>query len=143
MRAETMANSLFTRVQSQFGFSLKDRLHIAPDVLMFRKKEDESVWKQDKSEMYEYQVFFDGEFVCFTSVRETLDMAYYKVMKGLLDLYKNKKIYWNKDMYELVRMPIIKPAPDLPKATTPEDKIVQEVIRKASKKYARRRKSIN
>lgn len=87
-------------MQKDFGFPLKDRMIIIPEVDRFRIKEDESITAQVKSEKYEYEVYFDGEFVCFFSITEHPQRVRIKILNGLKDLIKNNKIYWNLKKYE-------------------------------------------
>ena len=134
----TPKKELFDLVQREFSFSLVDRLRIVAELEKYKWKEDESVWAQKKDKSaHQYEVYFDGEFVCFFGLEKSIDHAYLAVMEGLLKLYKEKKIYWNKDLYELLT-PKIKES-KLPSATTPEEKIVQEAFKRANKKLKGKR----
>lgn len=134
MLRNTLSNHIFDMIQKEFAFPLKDRLHIAAEVDMYRKGEDESIWRQDKNEDYSYQVYFDGEFVCFFDVKENKTVVYIKIMKGLKDLYQQGKIHWNKSLYEFDK-PKVKEEIKMPKADNPVDKIIQEAIKRKDKKF--------
>lgn len=140
MLYNTPAYELFDLVQKDFAFPLKNRLHIAAEVAMYRKGEDESVWKQDRSGQYEYQVFFDGEFVCFFDMKEDKKVAYVKVLKGLRDLYQQKKIFWNESLYEIFKPKPVE-EPQLPEATTKEEKIIKELVVRAKKQRTKKKKT--
>ena len=141
----TPAKDLFDRVQRDFSMPLKDRLLVVAEVEKYRWKEDESVWRQKREkDPYSYEVYFDGEFVCDFSVKEEPDMVYYRVMKNIRDLYKAKKIFFNKQMYEIKRAEEAAKRkaeePLLPKIDAPEHKIIQEVIKRQRRRRANRAK---
>lgn len=133
------AKEVFDRVQLDFTFSLSGRLKVISELEKYRYKEDESVWKQKRgTAAYQYEVYFDDEFVCFFGADEGIDVAYLKVLEGLLKLYKEKKIFWNKELYD-VYYPKTKPEEiKLPEATTPEEKIVREVYKRQAKRKGKR-----
>ncbi len=133
---------LFDRVQGEFSFSLVNRLRIDAELDKYRWKEDESVWAQKREKApLQYEVYFDTEFVCFFGLEDSQDQAYLRVMENLLKLYKEKKIFWNKELYE-VYYPTKKPEEKkLPEAHTPEEKIVKETFRRLSLKKGKRVKS--
>jgi len=138
----TPAQDVFDRVSLDFDFSLKNRLNIVSELDKYRWKEDESVWKQKRGKSaYQYEVYFDTEFVCFFGSDEGIDRAYLKVLEGILKLYKEKKIFWNLDLYE-VYYPTVKPEAEvLPKATTPEERLVKEAVRRVRAKKGKNVKS--
>jgi len=137
---------LFSKLQKDFNFSLVDRLHIAPEVAMYRSGENEEIWLQTKTGDYVYQVHFDGEFLCWVKRSEGLEVAYYNVLKGLLKSYEERKIYWNKELYEIEKQKLrdhkkyeddkLNAMPE----TTPEEKIVKETFKriKKSKKHVKK-----
>lgn len=133
MNTLTPKKQIFDRVQKDFEFSLKDRLSIWAEVDKYHWKEDESVWKQKRGKAsLEYEVHFDGEFICFFSLSDSEDEAYIKILEGIRDKYKDGKIHWNKELYEFD-----KPKEDvveLSKPTTPEEKILTEVVKKQAKR---------
>lgn len=135
------SKDVFDRVQMEFAFSLNGRLKVISELEKYRWKEDESVWAQKRGKAsYQYEVYFDDEFVCFFGADEGIERAYLKVLEGLLKLYKEKKIFWNKELYE-VYYPTQKPEEvKLPEATTPEEKIVREVYKRQAKKKGTRAK---
>lgn len=138
MSAFKPAQDAFDMMQKDFGFSLKDRLVIIPEVDKFRIKEDESITAQVKSEQYEYEVYFDGEFVCGFSVSQHPQRVRIEILKGLQRLIQDDKIYWDQKKYELLeeaekqakrdkrnRMDTI-----AKKFTSPEEKLVVAAIEK-------------
>ncbi len=132
------AQQAFDLMQKDFGFPLKDRLVIVPEVDMFRIKEDESVTEQVKTEKYEYQVYFDGEYVCGFGVAQHPQRVRIEILKGLQRLIQDDKIFWDQRKYEeleeahkqakrdkRLRMDAI-----AKKFTSPEEKLVVEAIEK-------------
>lgn len=138
----TPAQDVYDRVALEFDFPLKDRLKVVSELDKYRWKEDESVWAQKRGRAaYQYEVYFDAEFVCFFGSDEGIQRAYLKVLEGLLKLYKEKKIFWNKELYE-VYYPTVKPVEDTtPAATTPEEKLVKEAVRRVRAKKGKNVKS--
>lgn len=133
---------LFDRVQRDFAFPLKDRLRIISELDKYRWKEDESVWSQKRGLTKEqYEVYFDGEFVCFFGLDDSQDQAYLRVMENILRLYKDKKIYFNPAMYE-INAPKADVVP-LPTANTPEEKLLREAVKRSRKKKGKRAKPAN
>lgn len=135
----TPKTQVFDRVQRDFAFPLKDRLRIVSELDKYRWKEDESVWAQKRGRAPEqYEVYFDGEFLCFFGLEESQDQVYLKVMENILRLYKAKKIFWNPIMYEINKPKKVEEK--LPEATTPEEKIFREAIKRSRKKKGKRAK---
>ncbi len=138
MMYQTAAKVLFEKIQKDFKFSLSNRLAIVAEVEMYRKGEDQTLWTQDKEENYVYQVFFDGEFVCFFNIREDVQKVYLRVLKGLLKLYKEKKIHWNKFLYDYdeeggLLKPKVKKEKVDPKGNGIEHKVITEILNKPKK----------
>ncbi len=135
------SQQLFDRVQKDFAFTLVNRLRIIAEVDKYRWKEDESVWAQKRERTpLQYEVYFDDEFVCFFGLEDSEDQAYLKVLESITKLYREKKIYWNKVLYE-INKPEVKPEPKMKEATTPEEKIVKEAFARVAKKKGKRAKS--
>lgn len=123
---------IFDRVQKEFAFSLEKRFRIVAELEKYRAGEDESVWKQKKgASPYQYEVYFDGEFVCFFGLEDSEDQVYLRIMENILRLYKDKKIFWNPVLYE-VNKPKVEEK--LPEATTPEEKLLREAVKRSKKK---------
>lgn len=95
------ARQIMDLMQKDFGFSLVDRMVVIPEVDKFRIKEDESIMAQVKSEKYEYEVYFDGEYVCGFSVDQHPQRVRIEILKGLKQLILDSKIYFDKRKYEL------------------------------------------
>lgn len=83
----------------EFDFDVKERLAVVSDLEMFRYKEDESVWKQAKSEDFEwFQIFFDGELCCEFSTdfrKYPADFIVMQFWKGFLEHYEKGNIQLN------------------------------------------------
>lgn len=95
------ARQIMELMQKDFGFDLKDRMIVIPEVDRFRIREDESITSQVKTEKYEYEVYFDGEFVCGFSVIQHPQRVRIEILKGLKRLIQDSKIYFDKKKYEL------------------------------------------
>lgn len=94
------AKQVIDLMQKDFGFDISNRMIAIPEVDKFRINEDESIQTQVKTEKYEYEVYFDGEFVCYFSITEHPQRVRINILKGLRDLIKNNKIYWDPKKYE-------------------------------------------
>lgn len=138
---DTLGKLLFDRLQKDFKFSIKDRFYVVAETKMYRKGEDEKLWKEDKTGNLTYQAFFDGEFLCFFTNKMSLNDAYVSVLKSLLKAYKDKKIYWNTFLYDLDdkkrKDEVIKEEQEFEsigkKATTKEEKMIHEAIKQTRK----------
>lgn len=104
LSAITKASVIFELIQVHFGFSLKNRLHVVPEVAMFRIGEDESIWKQAKTGKYDYQVYFDGEFLCWIDDADTPEVGWYKFITAFRDKYKAGRVHLDEKLYELDAM---------------------------------------
>ncbi len=124
---------LFDRVQREFQFSLENRFRIIAELEKYKAGEDEGIWKQKIGQStYQYEVYFDGEFVCFFGLEDSEDVVYLRVMENILRLYKDKQIFWNPILYEVNKL---KPVEEkLPEATTPEEKLLKEAVKRSRKK---------
>lgn len=87
-------------MQQDFGFELKGRMVIIPDVEKFRIKEDESITNQVKSGKYEYDVYFDGEWVSSFSIVDHPQRVRINMLKGLKRLIQEGKIHWDVTKYK-------------------------------------------
>lgn len=135
----TPAQRLYDIIQKDFGFPIKERLHIAPNVAMYNLRDDVSVFTQSMTGKYEYEVYFDGEFVCYFNIMDHPQRARIKVLKGLSRLFSEEKIHWNLNKYEEIRRE--KKQKEIrekeerdkkrPKFKTKEQKKVEYSIRKA------------
>lgn len=87
-------------MQKDFGFPLKDRLVIIPDVEKYRIKEDESITNQVKTGKYEYDVYFDGEYVTSFSIMDHPQRVRINILTGLKRLILENRIFWDIKKYE-------------------------------------------
>lgn len=133
-------SEVFNKVQEAFSMPLKDRLAIWAEVDKYRWKEDESVWRQKKGlSPTSYEVSFDGEFVCFFDTSETLDKAYVNVLEGIRKLYSEGKIFFNKELYAVREAELTaQKTVEMDAPTTPEDKIITEVVKKQANRSGKK-----
>lgn len=132
------AQMAFDMMQKDFAFSIKDRLIIIPEVARFRIKEDASIMDQVKTENYDYEVYFDGEFVCHFGVSQHPQRVRIEILKGLQSLIKADKIYWDLKKYDLLEESEKQAKKDkrhrmntiAKKFTSPEEKLVVAAIEK-------------
>ena len=120
---------------------IENRLYVVSDLYKFRWKEDESVWgqKRGKADKY-YEITFDGEHVCGFDESETMAQVMVKFWKGMKELYQEGKIRLNKflaDEEKKKREEEVKNQKkdrikriDNIKASTPEQKIAKEVVKR-------------
>lgn len=131
----TIASQMFDLIQRDFKFNIKDRLHIASESKMYRVGEDRSLWQDAKTGNFTYQVYWDGEFICFFDVTMSKQKLYLDFWKGFQKAFEDKKIHINKGMYEIDEQKRKDEEKankkELPKATTKEEKLVQEAVRRA------------
>jgi hypothetical protein len=131
-------------LQKDFDFDLRGRLHTVAEVEKFLWKEDESVWAQKKERAaLEFEVYFDGEFVCFFSQNDTSDQIRLKVLEGIRDLYKEGKIFFDpaikkvrEEEERLAREK--KDTITYTDINTPEEKILVDIVKKHAKKRGKR-----
>jgi hypothetical protein len=137
----TPALKLFDLMQKDFKFSIKNRLVIVPEVDKYRIKEDESIFNQVKTEKYDYEVYFDGEYVSAFNIDDKPERARIGVLKGLKTLYKAGKIHWNLFLYDIdkqkakdkAELEKVQRKAKRKKPKTKEEKIVTAGIEKALK----------
>lgn len=119
------------------------RIRIIAETVKYNWKEDESVWNQKKGKTApQYDAYFDGEFICFVDSSKGTQFNYIEFMEGLKKLYKDGKIYINKEMYD------IKEAEEkakrkedvliVPKAENEAEGLIVESIKKSAKKKGRK-----
>ena len=104
----------------------------------YRIKEDSSIMDQVKTSQYEYDVYFDGEYVCGFSISEHPQRVRINILLGLKRLITEGKIYWNKMKYKELeenerqakRDKIHRMETIAKKFTSPEEKLVVAAIEK-------------
>lgn len=141
---------MFDIIQQDFKFNIKDRLHIASESKMYRIGEDQQLWQDAKLGNFKYQVYWDGEFVCFFDVTMSKQVLYLDFWKGFQRLYEEKKIFINKKMYDIQeeqRKAKEKALEEektkaLPVAKTKEEKMVVEAIKRAKNEGKRKGKKL-
>jgi len=144
---DTFSKLVADKLDHELGGTFKNltkRIRIWSEVDKYNWKEDESVWRQKREkDAKDYEIYFDGEFVTFVSDKDGVQHGYLKVLEGLRDLYKEGKIFVNEEMYkvrEAEEEEKRKKAKEveLPKATTPEEKVVAGAIEKMAKKKGKK-----
>lgn len=148
-------DSLSTRVSDKINHEIGEvfkntpkRLRIWSDVDKFNWKEDESIWKQHKGlASKEYEIYFDREFLCTFSDKQTLEDIVIVFLNSLKRLYKEGQIYVHEEVYkvkdeEARQKRLAQEAAELaavPQATSREEEIVRDVVVKTKKrKYGKR-----
>jgi len=116
------------------------RISIWAETDKYRWKEDESVWKQKRGMTpNEFEAYFDGEFICFMKESDGLNYNLILFLNKIKEMYRLGKIFVNQEMYkvreaeEQAKQEAAKKI-EVPKATTPEEKIVLEVLKRTVKK---------
>lgn len=107
-------------------------------------KEDQSVWNQKKGNTApQYEAYMDGEFVCFIDTSKGTQYNVIEFLENIKKLYSSGKIFVHKEMYE-IKAAEMKAKTDkqneviVPKATTPEEKMIVHVLDKAAKKRGKK-----
>jgi hypothetical protein len=100
LSAYPVVQKVIDMMQRDFGFSLKNRLVVIPEVEKFRIKEDESITNQVKTGKYEYDVYFDGEYVSSFSIMDHPQRVRIGILEGLKNLIKQNKIFWDVKKYD-------------------------------------------
>ncbi len=148
LSAYTRAHAIHERIQKDFAFPLKERLHVAPEVAMFRIGEDESIWKQAKDERYEFQIYFDGEYISSAASSDSMDFIWLAFLKGFKEKYKAGKIHLDPNIYKIEeearkaeeRAKQLKAAEGIIKnASSPEEHLVNEAFKEIKKRKGGKR----
>lgn len=107
------------------------RIRVLSDLLIFKPGEDKSVWKQKTGELPEYfTVYFDEEYICGFNANDSIGYATLEFWKGFRQAYIDGKIHLDPNYKE----PEVKaPAKKKRKATTPEEKMAEEVVKRLTK----------
>lgn len=100
LTAYPVIQKVIDMMQKDFGFSLKNRLVIIPEVEKYRIKEDESITNQVKTGKYEYDVYFDGEYVSSFSIMDHPQRVRINILTGLKRLILENKIFWDIKKYD-------------------------------------------
>jgi nicotinic acid phosphoribosyltransferase len=116
------------------------RLRITADVDKYKWKEDESIWLQKKDRsVHSFEVLFDGEFVCFFDLSQTEAQVLLQMLDGLRSLFKSEKVFIHEQMYEVQKAKWeADKTIELEGGSTPEEKIITEVIKKQAKKKGKK-----
>lgn len=135
---------IFNLIQRDFAFPLDERFKVVAEVEKYKVGEDESVWSQSKGRSpHEFEAYFDGEFVCFFSQRESTTQIRLKILTGLRDLYKQDKIVFNPNIKKIreeeERLRQAKESVvEYSGITSPEEKILLDVVKRQHKKRGKR-----
>lgn len=121
----------------------KERFRVIAETEMYKAGEDESVWKQKKGlSKNSYETYMDGQFICSFTEDEGKTQTYIKVLGAIKDLIKSDKLFVNPEMYAVKDAEFaakVKAEKEIviPKAWTPEEKILVEGLRRQAKKKNR------
>lgn len=131
---------------SEIGGTFPDtpkRLAVWAETDKYKWKEDESVWKQ-KRELTapQFEVHFDGEFVCFFDSARGERHCLVTFLSALNELYKAEKIFVHVGIYEIKEAERLAKAQndvlEIPKARNEAEEMVVRVIKKQAKKKKRK-----
>jgi hypothetical protein len=148
---DTFSKQLADTLDSELGGTFKNlpkRIRIWSEVDKYNWKEDESVWRQKRGkDAKDYEFYMDGEFVCSFIDRDGIKSAYLRVLEGIRNLYKEGKLFVNEEMYKIKEAEEEEKRKksnevELPKAHTPEEKMVAGAIEKMAKKKGKKVKSV-
>lgn len=116
------------------------RLRITADVEKYKWKEDESVWNQKKDRAANnFEVLFDGEFVCFFDLLETEQQVVLKMLEGLRSLFSEQKIFIHPSMYEVRKAQLeAESIVTVDKPSTEGEAILTEVLKKQVKRKGKK-----
>lgn len=148
---DSFAKALTDKIDRELGVTFHNlikRIRVVPEVEKFRWREDESVWEQKRDKTAKnYEVYMDGEFVCFVMETDGEQKAYLRTLEGIRDLYNQGKLFVNESMYKIKEAEAEEKARkakeiEMPKPTTPEEKIVAGAIEKMAKKKGKKVKHV-
>lgn len=116
------------------------RVRILAETDKYHWKEDESVWRQKRGiDSKVYEVYFDGEFVCFVDEAQGEQAAWREFIEKFRDLYKIGSIFVHEAMYKVKEAEAEAKAKksmevEIPTSHSPEEHIIAEVLIKNAKK---------
>jgi len=129
----SVKDKLISELGKSFDPKIKfdKRLMVLSDLVMFRPKEDKSVWKQKRGDLPEYfTVYFDGEYICGFDANQSVEKAILEFWKGFKQQYQKGMIRLNPK----VKDDIVKAKKqDTIKATTPEEKMAAQIVKNMNK----------
>jgi len=140
--AQELADKLIYELGKTFT-GISGRLSIWSEAEKYNWTEDESVWKQKKGlAAEEGECYFDNEFVSAYNARDGVTTAYVKFLSGLNTLYKEGKIFINKEMYQVKaaeeELRSDKSALEIPEARNETEQMMVEIVKKQAKKRGRK-----
>jgi len=137
-----MKDRFVDNLSSMFPNSDK-RIRVWAEIDKYKWKEDDDVWKQKKGiTAPQYEVHFDGEFVCFIDSQKTEKYNLSEFLINIRKLYRDGKIFVNVEMYEVKKAEAEakNKVSDLiiPKAENEAEAMIVETIKKQAKKRGRK-----
>lgn len=88
-------------LKKDFDFDISKRITVLCDLDQFKKKEDESVWLQDKQVAPKmYEVYWDGEWIIDFADDVEPQIVYALFWQGFLRKYKAGKVFLNETIGE-------------------------------------------
>lgn len=107
------------------------------------KHEEEDVWNQAKGKTApQYEVHFDGEFVCFIDASKSDRYNLSEFLSNIKVLYSSGKIFVHPEMYEVkqAEKEALEQKEDLivPTPTNEAEATIVEVVKKQAKKRKRK-----
>ena len=124
------------------------RISVWAEVDKYRWKEDENVWNQQKGRTApQYEVHFDGEFVCFLDSSKSDRYNLSEFLSNIKKLYLEQKIFIHTQMYEVKKAEkeALNKQDDVlvPKPENEAEEIIVDVVKKQAKKRKRKVKLVN
>lgn len=120
--------------------NFSQRLRITADVDKYKWKDEVSIWEQKQERTkHNFEVLFDGEFVCFFDLSQSESQALTAMLQGLRKLFAEEKIFINPRMYEVQAAK--REAENTIEVDAPEnegEEILTEVIKKQAKKRGKK-----
>lgn len=143
MNTKVIADDLKRVLENNLPFRIPDfsqRVRITADIDKYRFGEDESVWSQKMGRsLHNFEVLFDGEFVCFFDLSQTEREVVIKMLSGLRSLFQENKVFLNPKMYEVAKEE--RQAKDIVEIDSPNsegEQILNEVVKKQAKKRGKK-----
>jgi hypothetical protein len=102
--AASIEDFLYRELQKHWAVKLvnvRERIRLIPDLYKFKAGEDPFFWAQAGGKLpRHYCVYFDNEFVCDFDSTYLPQAILLQFWRGLLKLYQERKIYFDKSLYK-------------------------------------------
>ena len=98
---QNIAEYIYTKLQKHWDIqmvNLRHRVTVVADLEKWRT-EVSDIWLQKEGEKF-YSVYFDSEFICRVGSKTSPKRLELEFLKGVLEAYENKKIYFDESKYK-------------------------------------------